>query len=312
MPKHLALIGISAVAVWLTWGMTVPAAQVEKQTKTSWKVPRDAEAMVYKTADGVRLKAIVFRPSGTQRDTLRPAIVFFFGGGWRNGSPQQFYEQCRYFSSRGMLAISAEYRVASRHQARVVDCVADANSAIRWLRQQSGMLRVDPERIAAAGGSAGGHLAAAVAALPDLNPGGRPNALMLFNPALDLAPAALGASSSDPKYVELSRRFGAPAEDLSPQAHVHPQMPPTLILHGRADTVVPFVQAQAFQRKMRGLGRRCDVAGYSEAGHGFFNFGRQKNRHFAETMRRADRFLVSLDYLQGPDTVQQFLMSKPR
>jgi len=298
--------------VWLGSGCGAWGGQVEQQPQPSWVVPPDAEALVYKTVGDVRLKAVVFRPPGFQRNQPRPAVVFFFGGGWKNGKPSQFYEQCRYLSSRGMLAVSAEYRVSSRHQVQVVDCVADANAAIRWLRAQAENLGVDPRRVAAGGGSAGGHLAAAVATLPELAPGGRPNALILFNPALDLSPAALGGKPTDAKYVELSRRFGASAEELSPQAHLHRQMPPTLILHGQSDTLVPFAQAEAFQRRMRGLGRRCELAGYSEAGHGFFNYGRQKNHWFAETMRRTDRFLDSLGYVSGPDTVQQFLMAKPR
>jgi len=307
-----ARIGMLTVIVWLGSGWGAWGDQIDEQRKPSWAVPQDAEAVVYRTVEGVRLKAVVFRPPGVQRKPSRPAVVFFFGGGWRNGNPTQFYEHCRYLSSRGMLAVSAEYRVSSRHQVQVVDCVADAHAAIRWLRGQAENLGVDPRRIAAGGGSAGGHLAAAVAALPDLDPAGRPNALILFNPALDLSAAALGGKPTDAKYVELSRRFGASAAALSPQTHLHRQMPPTLILHGRSDTLVPFAQAEAFQGRMRGLGRRCELAGYAEAGHGFFNYGRQKNRWFRETMRRTDRFLTSLGYVTGPDTVQQFLTTKPR
>ena len=305
-------IRIMLLVVGLIWGTAVQGIQAQNQKNSSWMVPQDAEAFVYKSVSGVDLRAVVFRPPSKAGVGPRPAIVCFFGGGWRTGTPVQFYQQCRYLASRGMLAVSAEYRVSSRHQARVIDCVSDANAAMRWLRSHAAMFNVDPRRIAAAGGSAGGHLAAAVAALPDLKPGGRPDALVLFNPALDLRPIAFGVSGTDPKSRERQRRYGAPAEDLSPHLHIHQRMPPTLILHGRADTLIPYSQPLAFQKKMREFQRRCDLAGYAGASHGFFNYGRQQNRYFAETMQRVDRFLVSLGYLDGSASVQKFLTSQPR
>ena len=68
----------------------------------------------------------------------RPAIVFFFGGGWTGGSPGQFEQQCKYLASRGMVAITADYRVASRHNVKAMCCVADAKSAIRFRAQERG------------------------------------------------------------------------------------------------------------------------------------------------------------------------------
>src|SRR6185503_1822467 len=89
-----------------------------------------------------------------------PAIVFFFGGGWTNGSPGQFEEHCKHLGSRGLVAITADYRVASRQQVKAVSCVADAKSAIRYVRKEAARLGIDPDRIVAGGGSAGGHIAA--------------------------------------------------------------------------------------------------------------------------------------------------------
>jgi acetyl esterase/lipase len=127
-----------------------------------------ARVETYKTCGDTKLNLYIFRPAAASN---APAIVFFFGGGWTSGTLQQFEPQCRAVAARGMVAVSADYRVASRHQAKPVQCLADARSAIRWVRAHAAELGVDPQRIAAAGGSAGGHLAACTAfitAFPDL------------------------------------------------------------------------------------------------------------------------------------------------
>ncbi|HEX3869801.1 MAG TPA: hypothetical protein VHV77_05170, partial [Pirellulales bacterium] len=94
------------------------SAQEKKARETKKNYPpefEDAKAEVYKSAGGTDLKAYIFNPSKLQPGDKRPAIVFFFGGGWNNGSPGQFQYQCRYLASRGMVAITADYRVKSRN-----------------------------------------------------------------------------------------------------------------------------------------------------------------------------------------------------
>src|SRR5581483_8649076 len=103
----------------------------------------DASAVrTYKTASDTELKLYVFNPPDHKASDHRPGIVFFFGGGWQNGSPIQFHHQCRYLASRGMVAITADYRVASRQQVKPVDCVRDAKSAIRWVRAHADELGI--------------------------------------------------------------------------------------------------------------------------------------------------------------------------
>lgn len=148
-----------------------------------------------KTVGDVRLKLYVFDPPHRSIVDKRPAIVFFFGSGWRGGTPQQFEQQCRYLASRGMVAITADYRVSSRNEVKVPEIVQDAKSAMRWVRQNASRLGIDPSRIAAGGGSAGGHIAAAASVIASLDESNedstissRPNALVLFNPAVVLPP----------------------------------------------------------------------------------------------------------------------------
>jgi arylsulfatase A-like enzyme/acetyl esterase/lipase len=270
---------------------------------------------VYKRAGEMDLRMHIFEPAGGPK-TNRAAIVFFFGGGWNSGSPQQFEEHCRHFAERGMVAMAADYRVRSRHGVQVVSCVADAKSAIAWVRKNAGRLGIDPDRIAAGGGSAGGHLAAATATLPGFDedtagadrnvraPRSVPDALVLFNPALTLAPLA-GFEAQELEFRMTPERLGADAKALSPAHHVKTGVPPTIIFHGREDKTVPYESVEVFARLMREAGNRCELVGYDGQGHGFFNFGRSGGRYFRETLARADEFLVSLGFLdvQGGDAL---------
>jgi len=264
---------------------------------------------VYKTVDGVRLAVHIFNPPGHKPTDRRPAIVFFFGGGWLHGSARQFVPQCQYFASRGMVAITADYRVYERHKAMVADCVADAQAAIRWVRTNAKRLGVDPDRIAASGGSAGGHLAAATALLDDLTGDKdttvsfRPNAVLPFNPALDLTPDKSEPDTPAKRRFNLMARLGAKPEELSPADHIRPGLPPMLIFHGRKDTAIPFEKTEAFVEAMKKAGNRCELAGFEGQGHGFFNYNPKGNKYFDETLRLADRFLASLGYLKGEPTV---------
>jgi acetyl esterase/lipase len=205
-----------------------------------------------------------------------------------------------------MVAIMADYRVGSRHNARVPDCVRDAKSAVRWVRTNATGLGIDPNRIAAGGGSAGGHLAAATATVPGLEEpeenvriSSQPNALVLFNPALILASAQeAGFDANGELWSRLLPRFGRDPFAVSPYHHIKKGLPPALILHGRADTTVPFKTAEAFTSKMVAAGNRCELEGYDGQPHGFFNFGRGDGQYYRETLHRVDQFLVSLGYLK--------------
>ena len=73
--------------------------------------PQPDETLAYKTVGETTLSLHVFQPSATASSDPRPAIVFFFGGGWNGGSPSQFYGQARALADRGMVAFCAEYRV---------------------------------------------------------------------------------------------------------------------------------------------------------------------------------------------------------
>ena len=264
----------------------------------------NAVAEVYKTIGEVELKIYSFHPKDHKPSDQRPAIVFFFGGGWKAGDPKQFANQCAYLADRGMVAMTADYRVASRHQTKAVDCVEDAKSAIRWVRANAARLGIDPNRIAAGGGSAGGHLAACTGIVPGFERSTEstqinsvPNALVLFNPALVLDNVKGEEAIPDSKIEELRERIGDDPKKISPYHHVRSNAPPTIIFHGRADITVPYRTAEIFAEAMQKAGNRCELVGYDDKVHGFFNYGRDDNSGYLETVAATDRFLTSLGYL---------------
>lgn len=283
--------------------------------KPSWPTGfNGAETKVYKTIDGVDLRIHIFNPKGRTRKS-RAAAVFFFGGGWKGGTPKQFEHQCRYLASRGMVAMTAEYRIRGRHKTLAEFCVRDGKSAIRWVRANAKRLGVDPNRIVAAGGSAGGHVAACTGTIAGFedepSPASRPDAMVLFNPALVLAHVPSGkAQISSTKIEELEERMGMHPSKLSPWHQVQKGAPPTLILHGKADTTVAYWTAEVFQDKTSELGNRSRLIGYPGQPHGFFNYGRKGNEMFAATMKETDRFLVSLGFLKGEETVDAYVSAQ--
>jgi len=280
-------------------------------TKRRTKLVEPTREIIFKTIRDIKLKLAVFAPEGHKATNRRPAIVFFFGGGWTGGTPQQFYPQCKYLASRGMLAISAEYRVKSRHGVSPFECVTDGKSAVRWMRANAGELGIDPDRIAASGGSAGGHVAACAGVVDGLDEPGedadvssKPNAMVLFNPAL-VMPWRDDSEMSDEQREWFRETFrDCDIRGISPYHHVTQGDPPTLVLHGKADETIPIRTTRMFVEAMKEAGNRCELSAYEDQGHGFFNFDR--GQLFYDTMLAADEFLASLGYLEGPSTLDQF------
>ncbi|TWU50600.1 Acetylxylan esterase precursor [Rubripirellula tenax] len=257
--------------------------------------------ITYKTIGGVELKLHVFEPEGHQASDKTPAIVFFFGGGWSSGTPRQFFQQARTLADEGMVAFSAEYRVKKRNKTTPFESVKDAKSAVRWIRIHAAELGIDPQRIAASGGSAGGHVAACTGLIEgeeeegeDLTVSSVPNAMLLFNAVLDTTDKGFGRS-----------RIGADRDtDISPCHHVRPGIVPTLVLHGTKDRTVPFENAERFTRLMKAAGNQCQLEAFENQEHGFFNstFFRPKIKDtsvYEQGMQKCCAFLTTLGYLNG-------------
>ena len=207
----------------------------------------------------------------------------------QGGTPQQFYPQCEYLSARGMVCISAEYRVESRHKTSPKECAKDARSAIRWVRQNAKTLGINPKKLAAGGASAGGQIAAASGVLYDFeedykdkNMSSRPNALVLYNPVFDNGPNGYG-------YGRVNQYW----KEFSPLHNINKNAPPTVIFLGTDDHYIPVKTAKKYQRLMEKNHVRCDLHLYEHQKHAFFNKAR-----FHETIMETEKFLQSLNYIK--------------
>jgi acetyl esterase/lipase len=281
--------------------------------------------ITYKTPDTGPLTFAVFYPGDWKAADKRPAIMFIHGGAWVAGDGKCFFPHARYFASRGAVAMSIEYRLETPDGSTMANCFADCKSAVRYIREHSGELGVDPTRIAAFGDSAGGHLAAALGTCNGFDDAGDdvkissvPNAMVLCNPIVDLTEGswikfiirgtamAKGAKPGDmhPTSEQLSL-----ARALSPLGNIKHGQTPAILMHGTADKVVNPQQARDFAAAYAKAGNRCELDWMEGSGHAFVITAYSAPESVVvDAIRKADAFLGSLGWLVGPPTLE---VSKP-
>ncbi|MCX4851226.1 alpha/beta hydrolase [Streptomyces sp. NBC_00893] len=244
-------------------------------------MPRITESRTHYTSPcGAEPPLLVWEPPDGSPTAL---VLFFHGGGWRSGAPEQFAPQARLLAADGVLATSAGYRLIGRDARTLADCLADARAAVEHVR------RLAPDLpLFLAGGSAGGQLALTTALTA---PAGHPPlaGVVLFNPVVDLC----GTSDLDDALRELLGLSGPVAAEVSPMRLVGPGAPPALVLHGTADELVPIADARRFRDAMAAAGHVCRLVEYEGAPHGFFNPEAGAARWFEEPMAETVAFVRS-------------------
>lgn len=268
------------------------AAAIVFSTGAFAETPREplpgTTTYIYRTVGDTRLDLQVLSPADSFARP-RPAIVYFFGGGWNHGTVKQFWPFGQELTRRGMVSVYVDYRVAGRHQSTPVDSTVDAQAAMRYIRQNAARLGIDPARIVAAGGSAGGQLALATTLAEPLEAGSvspAANLLIGYNPVADLR---------EERWRD--RVPGDPAR-ISPSALVRAGLPDTLLFHGVADTTVPIKQVRDFCNAMKSAGNDCHLEEAEGAAHGFFNHGRDDNHWYTKVLERTISFLEERGYLE--------------
>jgi acetyl esterase len=256
------------------------------------------EKVLYKEIDSTKLFMKVYYPEKMDKTQKYPAMIFFFGGGWTKGDIKQFEPHANYFSKRGIVCFLVDYRVTDRHKSTPYESLKDAKSAIRYSRENANKFHINPSKIIAAGGSAGGHLAAAAALIKDYNENSdnlsiscKPNALVLFNPVIDNGPGGYG-----------DERIGDAYKNFSPLHNIEKDAPPTIVFLGTKDNLIPVETAKYYQTSMRKVGSRCELFLYEGKEHGFFNYNKIEN--YKSTVSETDTFLQSLGYVNKEPIIE--------
>jgi acetyl esterase/lipase len=271
--------------------------------KVPWTLGYEpTKTIVYSTpTQGSPLKLDIFFPEGHPPKQPLPVIVFFFGGGWNSGNTEQFYGFSKYFAARGIVAISAQYRTKKSHSASPKESVEDGKTVIRYLRDHAGELGINPNKLIAGGGSAGGHVAACavmcpkIDATPDSLTSSIPNTLVLYNPVYDNGPDGYGHD-----------RVKAYWQAISPMHNIRPNLPPTVIFFGTKDIHVSVSTINAFQKIMKQADNDSETHIYKNQKHGFFHISKGGQKMFEDVITKTDTFLSRLGYLKGKENVKEW------
>ncbi len=247
---------------------------------------------VFKQVGRLRLTAHLFLPAASSAEPPRPAVAFFHGGGWVDGTPLWGYPWCQHFFERDLVAVSFAYRLVDQQTVTPLEAIQDARSALRWLRAHAVELGINPRQVIASGFSAGGYLAASTALLEDCDDPGDdlrisacPDALVLISTPVEIC--------DNPWFTELlDGRL--PCQDVSPARHVRPGLPPSLLVHAGRDDMVAYASVAAFAGQMSQAGNRCELISYPDEDH-FLGGPESYTRRVI--LGQIDEFFVSLGYL---------------
>lgn len=279
-------------ALLMTATPEIPAPRIAGEPKKN--PPPIGSPVVYKQLPDRKLKLFVSNPVEWKSGDKRPALVFFHGGGWTGGGPGVLNDQASRYSEKGIVCILVQYRVIQGNETPEL-CLRDAKSAMRWVRGHAGELGIDPDRIGAMGGSAGAHLSAVTALVTGFDEPGedaaisaRPQALILYNPVLDMGPGGYG-------YKRVGERY----REFSPIHNIAPGAPPTLILCGTADNISPVKMLNEFKTAMEQAGSRCELRLYEGQPHGFYRKSESEGKYYNLTIKEIDDFLHSLGWLSS-------------
>ncbi|MEK5476124.1 alpha/beta hydrolase [Paenibacillus sp. FSL R5-0407] len=225
----------------------------------------------------------------------RPVVIFYHGAGFSNNkvNAPQFQHLAAHFTSLGMVSISAEYRLLEKEGLfSPIESLINAKSAIRWVREKADELGIDPNKVIAAGASAGGYLCLCCAQIEHFNDpnddvqiSSVPDAMIIFNggvnskPLIDLFPEL-----ADELLISL------------PIYHIKEGLPPSLLFHGTNDLNIPLQDIIAFTDTSKRIGNSIKLVTFEGMGHGFFNFGAHDNIPYHRTLLEMETFLKDLDF----------------
>ncbi|MEM7697267.1 MAG: alpha/beta hydrolase [Verrucomicrobiota bacterium] len=273
--------------IFLVAGFLAVGAAEEELVNTP-----EGRIFTYKRDGDIPREIEVFFPTDHDPSTAAvPGIIMFHGGGWGGGDRKQFRYLCHYFSTRGLVAATVTYQLATKASSEEAKgpgsrkrvCITGAKSAIRWYKEKANELGIDSERVIAGGGSAGGHISLLATTNPGLNDPRDPEqydttvaAYLLFNPAL----SAGDAKDSEVDFLQ----------------HLSADLSPAIVFFGSEDKWFKNGwQAANARISSLSIDESVELWIAEDQGHGFFN-----HQPWADiTLLEADRFLRDLGYLEG-------------
>jgi len=238
----------------------------------------------YCTGGGADLKMDLYFPKQAG-DTFAPTVVYVHGGGWSAGDKTggEGIIDIPELVTRGYLVASVNYRLAPQYPFPAQ--IEDVKCAVRFLRANAKTYHLDPDRIGAMGGGAGGHLVSLLGLADETagfeGAGGYDEEGSDVQAVVDMfGPVDLTASDfTGPHMPLLQQVFGATSpqdpvlEDASPVTYITKDAPPFLILHGDQDQVVPLSQSQEFYDKLKAAGAPVTLLVVKNAGYDFSPVG---------------------------------------
>lgn len=250
---------------------------------------------IFKEADNIKLSLDVLAPSKESSGKGKsPVIIMFHGGGLVGGDRNQMHQQCQFFSDRGFVTVSADYRLlkkgAADPEADVPNCIRDAKSAIRWVKQHAADFNIDTTKVILGGGSAGGFLATEATLNNDINEA---------TDNLAISTKALLLILYNPAYIPV-KRYGP---DVVP--YVSSKTPPAIMFFGDQDHYKPG--GDAFYKALANARVKTELWVAKGETHSFFN----KKKWQEPTNRKAYNFLISSGLAKGtamPDMADAPLM----
>ncbi len=206
-----------------------------------------------------------------------PAAILVHGGGWSGGDKTGGVDPLFVPLLRaGVAWFSINYRLAPKHHYPAP--VEDVETAIRWVKAHAAEFKIDPNRLALVGESAGGHLVAmaAVRALDETRAANRVAAVVPFYAPVDMIADMERRGGLSTSMRGLFGRAEAKADDAtlqvlreaSPINYIRAGLPPFLLIHGTADMSVLYNWSTQLQAKLKAAGVPCDLITIPEGVHG--------------------------------------------
>lgn len=236
--------------------------------------------IVYSSVAGEALKLDAHIPSGPGPFA---AVILVHGGGWTAGNKQASFIQPLFpvLDVSGLAWFSIDYRLSPRYQHPAA--AEDVEQAIRYVKEHAREFRIDPNRIALMGESAGGHLVALVGLHHGLDTGVA--AVVPFYGGLDLEALIVEKGSVGKGFAnflgvtDLSEKSRKIMREASGSNYVRPDAPPFLLIHGTKDEAVPYGQSVNFAAQLKAAGVPCDLFTVSEGIHGVINWEKHPGQH---------------------------------